>query len=143
MWKSWPAIISRPLKLEFEIPTNRTQKFWDLLEKGEIHTTQCSKCGVLQFPPVGDCPECGSSKMNWIPLDGRGELEAFSHIIARPASFQHKEPYTIAVGELVDGIKVLAWLVDADISDIEVGLKIRLKAGKTDEGEPTYWFVPI
>jgi uncharacterized OB-fold protein len=80
--------------------------------------------------------------MSWIPLDGRGELKAFTHIIARPASFQHREPYTIAVGELVDGVNVLAWLVDVDVTDVEIGLKIRLEAGKTDDGEPTYWFVP-
>ncbi|MCW4037076.1 MAG: OB-fold domain-containing protein, partial [Candidatus Bathyarchaeota archaeon] len=72
----------------------------------------------------------------------RGEIEAFTHVIVRPASFQHREPYTIAIARLVDGIKVLAWLREAEITDVDVGLKVRLTAGKTLEGDASYWFVP-
>ena len=143
MWTSIPVIKSRSYEAVFEIPISRIKKFWDLIKSGEIHTTQCKSCGTLLFPPVADCPECKSSDMEWVKLDGRGEIEAFTHVIARPASFQHVEPYTIAIGRLVDGIKVLAWLREAEISETEVGMKVRLKVGTTSEDEPVYWFVPI
>lgn len=142
MWTSWPSIRSKPLRLEFEIPISRTHKFWEMLEKGEIHTTKCKECRSLHFPPVADCPKCGSSEMDWVRLDGYGELEAFTHVIARPASFHDQEPYTIAIGRLEDGVKVLAWLKGVDIADIRVGMKLKLEAGVTSEGEAKYWFIP-
>jgi hypothetical protein len=138
-----PFIKSRPLKLVFEIPTSRTQRFWEGIKDGEIYTTRCKGCGTLHFPPVGDCPECLSSEMEWVKLDGRGEVEAFTHVIARPLSFQHHEPYTIVIGRLIEGVRVLAWLRDVDITEVEVGMRVRLTVGTTPEGETTYWFVPL
>jgi uncharacterized OB-fold protein len=143
MWTSIPVIKSRPLELVFEIPISKTKKFWDLLKEGEIYTTQCKGCGVLHFPPVVDCPECRSSEMEWIKLEGRGEIEAFTHVVARPTSFQELEPYTIAISRLLDGVKVLAWLRDAEITEVEIGMKVRLTVGTTPEGEATYWFTPL
>jgi uncharacterized OB-fold protein len=143
MWKSWPFIRSRPLNLEFEIPIDKIHEFWDFLEIGELRTTRCRSCGSLHFPPIADCPDCGSSEMEWIELNGSGELEAFTHVIARPSSFQANAPYTIAIGKLVDGIKVLAWLVDTDITEVEVGMRVRLNAGKTPDGHSSYWFTPV
>ena len=141
MWKSWPSIRSKAMKLEFEIPTDRTQKFWDYLEKGEFRTTQCKSCGTITFPPVTDCVDCTDSDLEWVKLDGKGEVVAFTHVIARPASFQERPPYTIAVADLVDGIKVLAWIEGSEMVDVEVGMKVRLIAGKNSDGDPSYWFV--
>lgn len=143
MWTSWPTIRSRPLKLEFEIPTNKTKEFWDWIDKGDIYTTRCKNCGELFWPPVADCPYCKSSDMDWVKLVGEGELMAFTHVIAKPASFQHKEPYTIAIGKLTDGVNVLAWLMDADITKVKIGMKIKLTVGTNQDGDSTYWFVPI
>lgn len=143
MWSAMPAVKSRPLNLVFEIPTSKTLEFWQWIEEGEIYTTKCKVCGALHFPPVGDCPECLSSEMEWVKMDGRGEVEAFTHVIARPTSFQHQEPYTIAIGRLKEGVRVLAWLREADVTEIEVGTRVRLTVGTTPEGETTYWFVPV
>ena len=142
MWTAMPSIRSRPLNLVFEIPTSRTQKFWRWIEGGEFHTTRCRGCGTLLFPPVADCPECLSSEMEWVKLEGRGVVDAFTHVIARPTSFQQHEPYTIAIVRLREGVRVLAWLRDVDITKIEVGMSVTLEIGKTPEGEASYWFVP-
>jgi uncharacterized OB-fold protein len=142
MFITWPFIRSRPLKLEFDIPTSRTKMFWEGVAEGEIRTTRCRKCGTLLFPPVADCPRCRSSEMDWVDLEGCGEIEAFTHVIAKPTSFQGMEPYTIAIARLVDGVNVLAWLREAEITGVEVGMRVKLAAGTTPEGEIAYWFVP-
>ena len=143
MWTSVPVIKSKPLELVFEIPISRTEEFWDGLERGEVFTTRCEGCRVLHFPPVSDCPECGSSKMEWVKLNGSGEVEAFTHVVARPTSFQQNEPYTIVICRLVDGVKILAWLKDVEVTMVEVGMKVKLMAGLDAEGKSTYWFVPF
>ncbi|KON30937.1 hypothetical protein AC482_02535 [miscellaneous Crenarchaeota group-15 archaeon DG-45] len=142
MWSAMPSIRSRTLSLVFEIPTSRTLEFWRRIEEGEFHTTRCRGCGALHFPPVADCPECRSSEMEWVELDGRGVVAAFTHVVARPASFQGHAPYTIAIARLEEGVRVLAWLRDADITRVEVGMRVRLQVGRTPEGEASYWFVP-
>ena len=110
MWMSVPVIKSKPLELVFDIPISRTKEFWDSLEQGELFTTRCKECKKLHFPPVSDCPDCSSSMIEWVKLDGSGEIEAFTHVVARPASFQQHDPYTIVICRLVDGVKILAWL---------------------------------
>lgn len=143
MWTSVPVIKSKPLELVFNIPISKTKEFWDSLEQGEVFTTRCKGCKAPHFPPVSDCPDCGSSMIEWVKLDGSGEVEAFTHVVARPASFQQHDPYTIVICRLVDGVKILAWLKATEITTVEVGMKIKLKAGLDTEGEPTYWFEPF
>jgi len=142
LWKSWPSIKSKPVTMEFDIPTDRTQEFWDYVEAGEFRTTRCKSCGTLAFPPVADCVNCMDSDIEWVELDGRGEVAAFTHVIVRPTSFQERSPYTIVIADLVDGLKVLAWIEGSEMTEVEVGMKVQLKAGMTVDGDPSYWFVP-
>ena len=97
----------------------------------------------LYFPPVGDCAECYSSDMEWIELSGEGEIETFTHIIVKPASFQDEPPYTVAIARLKEGVRALAWLTGVKKKDIKVGMKVRLTAKVTPEGRLTYEFKPI
>ena len=143
MFITWPAIKSRSYTMEFEIPISKTQKFWDYVEAEEFRTTRCRSCGAISFPPVGDCVKCSDSDIEWVELDGRGEVVAFTHVIARPSSFAEIPPYTIVIGDLVDGLKILAWIEESEMTEVEVGMKVQLKAGKNVDGEPTYWFVPV
>jgi hypothetical protein len=140
---TWPAIKSKATRIEFEIPISKTKRFWDGLKEGEIYSTRCRSCGGKFFPPVADCPDCRSSDMEWVKLEGRGIVEAFTHVVVKPSSFQGMEPYTIAIARLEDGVKVLAWIREAGPTDVEVGMKVRLVVGATLEGEASYWFVPV
>lgn len=139
---SMPSIKSREVKIEQEIPIAKTLKFWESLKEGRIYTTKCAKCGKLHFPPVADCSSCYSSEMNWVELSNEAEIETFSHVVIRPTSFQENKPYTVAIGRLKEKVKVLAWLTGFKMSEIKVGMKVKLTAKVTAEGRPTYEFVP-
>jgi uncharacterized OB-fold protein len=138
-----PTLKSKPLSLTYYIPTSKTQKFWDGIKEGKLYTTKCKKCKKLNFPPIADCPTCLSSNMEWVELSGKGEIETFTHIPVKPASFQSCNDYTIAIARLNEGVRVLAWLTGAKLSDTKVGMKVKLVAKTTPEGMPTYEFVPI
>jgi uncharacterized OB-fold protein len=64
-------------------------------------------------------------------------------VVIRPTTFQQYKPYTVAIGKLKEGVKVLAWLTGFKLSEIKVGLKVKLVAKITDEGNPTYEFTPF
>jgi len=138
-----PTIKSKPMSLSYDIPISKTKQFWDSLKEGKVIATKCKKCGMLNFPPAADCPNCYSSDIEWLPLSGEGEIETFTHVIVKPQSFQEYEPYTIAIAKLKDGVKVLAWLTGTSIENIKVGMKVKLQAKIHQEKTLTYEFIPI
>jgi len=138
-----PTLKSKPLTLTYYIPTSKTQKFWDGIKEGKIYTTKCKKCEKLNFPPVADCPTCLSSDMEWVELSGEGEIETFTHIPVKPATFQSYDDYTIAIARLKEGVRILAWLTGVKLRDTKVGMKVKLVTKTTPEGRLTYEFIPI
>ena len=137
-----PAVKSRPITIVQEIPISRTVKFWEGLKDGKVYATECCKCGKLYFPPSADCPGCLCSEVNWVELSSEAEIEAFTHIVVRPTTFLQQRPYTVAIGRLKEGVKVLAWLSGFKLSQIKVGMKVKLVAKATQDANPTYEFVP-
>lgn len=138
-----PSIKSREIKIFQEIPISKTLKFWEGLKQGKIYATKCTKCGKLYFPPVADCSECLSTEVNWVELSNEAEIETFTHIVVRPASFRQYKPYTVAIGKLKEGVKVLAWLTGFKMSEIKVGIKVKLTTRVTTEGNLIYEFTRL
>jgi uncharacterized protein len=132
----------RTLSLRFDIPISKTKEFWDLLKQGKFVTTKCTKCGNVSFPPQADCPECMASEFEWVELGQDATLVTFTHVQITPASFVGDDTYTIAIAELQGGLKVLAWLEGTKAEEAKPGMKVRLEARTSKEGNPYYVFVP-
>lgn len=134
---------NRTLHITHNLPISRTSKFWECLKEGKIYATKCEKCGRLRFPPVADCGDCGSSGVKWIKLDGEGEIETFTQVVVKPASFSKHSSYIVAIARLKEGVKALAWLVGIERKNVEVGMKVRLVGKVTGDGRVAYEFVPV
>jgi uncharacterized OB-fold protein len=131
----------RPLTIRFDIPTSKTQEFWDSLKKGKFVTSKCAKCGTVSFPPQADCPKCMSGEFSWVEVGGTATLITFTNVQVSPASFAGSGPYVIAIGEFPGGVKVLAWLEGAKPGDTRPGMKLKVEARTSPEGNPYYVFV--
>ena len=140
---SMPSIKSREIKILQEIPISKNLKFWEGLKEGKVYATRCKDCGKLYFPPNVDCPECLTGELEWKELSNEAEIEAFTHVVVRPTTFQQNKPYTVAIGKLREGVKVLAWLTGFKLSEIKLGMKVKLVAKTSSEGNPTYEFIPL
>jgi uncharacterized OB-fold protein len=134
---------ARTLHITYNLPISRTSKFWQGLKEGKIYATKCQKCGKLHFPPVADCGDCGSSNLKWTELDGEGEIETFTQIVVKPASFSKESDYIVAIARLREGVRALAWLVGVEREDVQVGMRVRLVAKVTSDGRVSYEFVPV
>jgi uncharacterized OB-fold protein len=132
---------ARTLTITYNLPINKTAKFWDELKAGKVYATKCTNCGMLHFPPVADCGKCGSSEMEWYLLNGEGEVVTFTQVFAKPASFSDEPEYIVAIGRLNEGIKVLAWLTGIKREDVKIGLKVKLVAKDFPDGRVSYEFV--
>jgi len=137
---SMPTLRSREIKIVQEIPTSKTLKFYEGLKEGKVYATKCKDCEKVYFPPMVDCPECLTTGLDWIELSSEAEIETFTHVVVRPTTFQQYKPYTVAIGRLKEGVKVLAWLTGFKLSEVKVGMKAKLVAKTTPEGNATYEF---
>lgn len=140
---AFPVLKSKSITISYNIPISRTLRFWEGIKEGKIYTTKCKSCGKLHFPPVADCCNCLSSDMEWVELNGEGEIEAFTHVIIRPASFSEEPPYTVAIARLKEGVKVLARLTGVKKRDVKVGMRVKLTPRIVQGEKPIYEFVPI
>ncbi len=131
----------RTLSLRFDIPISKTREFWDSLRQGRFVTSKCTKCGRVSFPPQADCPNCMGSSFEWVDLGREATLATYTYVQITPASFVDSDPYIIAIGEFQGGTKVLAWLEGMRYEDAKVGMKLRVEARTSKEGNPYYVFV--
>jgi len=134
---------ARTLHITYNLPISKTSKFWEGLKEGKIYATKCQKCGKLHFPPVADCGDCGSSNVKWTELEGEGEIETFTQVVVKPASFSKESDYIVAIARLKEGVRALAWLIGVEREDVQVGMKVRLVARVTSDGRVSYEFIPI
>ena len=140
---SMPSIKSREINLVQEIPISKSLTFWEGLKQGKVYATKCKACRKLYFPPNVDCPNCLTAELEWVELSNEAELETFTHVVIRPTTFQQYKPYTIAIGKLKEGVKVLAWLTGCKLSEIKIGMKMKLVAKTSIDGNLTYEFVRL
>ena len=133
---------ARTLCITYNIPINRTLNFWTGLKKGKVYATKCTKCGKLHFPPAADCGECNSSKIEWVELDGEGQIVTFTQVFVKPASFSEKPEYIVAIVRLKEGVKALAWLTGIKREDVKAGMKVKLIAKVFPDKRIAYEFIP-
>jgi uncharacterized OB-fold protein len=113
------------------------------LEQGKVMTTRCKTCETIYFPPQVDCPKCLLSNMEWFEVKGNGKLLTYSTIKYGPLGFEDKAPYTLAVGEFEEGIKIFAILSqDIEEDEIEVGMSIKVVAAKLPDDRFFFEFEP-
>jgi len=132
----------RTLQITYNLPIRRTSKFWEGLKEGKVYATTCKKCGKLYFPPVADCGNCGTSEVEWIELDVECEVVTFTQIFVKPASFSKEPSYIVAIAQLKEGIKVLAWLTGVERENVKVGMKVKLVAKTFSDKRVAYEFIP-
>jgi uncharacterized OB-fold protein len=85
---------------------------------------RCTSCGAIQFPPRASCRSCRSRKLEAHRLSGRGTVFSYAHVGQVPHGFAG--PYTVAMIQLEEGIRVTAQLTDVDPEEVEVGLPVEM-----------------
>jgi len=111
------------------------------LEKGQIASTKCRKCGQAYFPPRADCRNCDSHSMEWIVIEGKGTLITFTKVFFGPPAFQHDTPYLLGLAELTNGLRVFAPISPTlDREKLKPGLEVNLRVAK-ETGEKVYYWL--
>lgn len=117
----------------------RVADFVKHLEEGRIMGTRCKTCEKLYFPPRANCIDCLSNDFEWVEISGRGKLITYTTSHFAPVGFEDEAPYTLALAELDEGLRVFARLCkDIPEDEIKIGMKVKLAPVRLSEERVTY-----
>ena len=107
-----------------------TAQFWDALAAGELRTTRCTACARASFPPRRFCAHCGAGHTEWFTLSGSGTLYSYTTIHAAPSMFP--TPYTLAIVDLDEGVRLVTRLLDEYAP--RIGARVRIVVTRHADG---------
>jgi len=100
-------------------PEPWSEPFWEATQDEQLLYQVCEECGEDVFYPKRYCPSCGEQNFRWEEAEGTGTVYTFSTIYKYPPSaFKEDAPYTPAIIELDEGIRIMS-VVEDDPEDIE------------------------
>jgi len=110
-------------------PDELTQPYWDAAKRHELRIQRCAECGEYRHPPAPACPKCGSERVEWAQLSGRGTV--YSFIIDRrlmvPGFDEH---YVVAqinpVEAQSDMVRLTANIRGCKLNDVYIGMPVEV-----------------
>jgi uncharacterized OB-fold protein len=109
------------------VPYTKVSEFAVHLKEGRLMASVCRNCGNRTFPPRADCPDCLAEDFEYVELSGHGTVYTFTTITAAPTGFEDVAPYTVAVVDLEEGGRLLAWIGDTiPAAEVAIGMPVQV-----------------
>lgn len=105
----------------------------EMPQRYRLEAIKCNNCSKILFPPRLICPDCGSKQFEKIKLSDEGKIITFTVIRVAPSEFATQVPYSIAIVELNDGVRITTQVVDCKPEDLEMGKFVKLVFRKVHE----------
>jgi len=104
-------------------------RYWrEIPQRYNLIANQCECCNTVYFPPRVSCPYCRRKSMGKMvekKLSGEGEIVTYSILHVGPEDFENQVPYPIAIIKLDEGPRVTAQIIDCDINDVKIGMRVK------------------
>lgn len=124
-----------------------TQPFWEAAANGGLVMQRCAECRSWVWCPRPACVECGSEKLEWTPLCGRGEIFAFTvirEVVGRALrGFAKDIPYVTAWIDLEEGPRFCSNIVQCPIEKVFIGMPVEVIFEDAGQGIYLPKFKPI
>jgi len=109
--------------------TTEAKPFWDAAAQQKLVIQRCKECNAWVWTPRPSCNECGSEKVEWTPMSGKGEVYSFTvirQIAGRAASqaFQNDIPYVVAWVDLDEGPRMITNIIGCPVEKVSLGMKV-------------------
>jgi uncharacterized protein len=108
----------------------------DTADGERLSVQRCRDCGRRRLPEARFCPDCLSTRAEWIPDDGAGTVwsVAVYHRAFDPA-FADAVPYGVVLVELDSGPRLITNVLDLSPADLQPGLRVVVAAFEVRPGE--------
>ena len=112
--------------------TTEAKPFWDAAAQQRLIIQRCQDCNSWIWTPRPACNECGSEKVEWTPVSGKGEVYSFTvirQVVGRAASkaFEPDIPYVIAWVDLDEGPRLITNIIGCAVDDVKLGMKVAVQ----------------
>jgi uncharacterized OB-fold protein len=137
--------MTSPAKRRFDLPTvePETQPFWDAAREGKLLIRRCGSCTRAHSYPRPFCPHCWSEDVPWEEASGRATLYTYSTVFLTDLPpFNERVPYVAAVVDLAEGPRMMTGVVDADPSQLHIGMPLEVTFLPLDDELTAPWFRP-
>ncbi|WP_209121657.1 Zn-ribbon domain-containing OB-fold protein [Alkalihalobacillus sp. BA299] len=111
--------------------TDESKEYWNATKNEKLMLQKCTTCNNIQFYPRFFCIECHSQDLDWIESEGRGKVYTYTVIRRAPSkAFVEDVPYTLALIELKEGVRMMSTIVD---DKIKIGDQVEVVFEEVDE----------
>lgn len=90
--------------------------FYAYCAQRELRFQRCENCQLWRHPPRRLCAGCHSTRWDWEVSTGRGRVHSWTvvHHAFHPA-FANDLPFAILIGEMEEGVRLIARLRKGDL----------------------------
>jgi uncharacterized protein len=115
-------------------PNALTEPYWQAAHQRELKLPRCEACAKFHFYPRSTCPHCGSSKLAWQAVSGKGEVYSFTVVHRAPSKgFAEQVPYAVAVIALAEGPHLMTRLTQVQVDAVTIGMRVEVDFERQDE----------
>ena len=119
------AAESKPYAKPLPHLDEENRPWWEALKRHELYLQRCRDCGALRYYPRALCPECLSSRTEWLRSKGTGKVYTFTVTYQNTApGFRNALPYVLAYVELDEGLKLLTNIIDCRPEEVRIGMPV-------------------
>jgi uncharacterized OB-fold protein len=113
-----------------------TARYWrEIPQRYRGEAAKSKKTGKVYFPPRLVEPKNGNRQFEPVKLDYEGKLITYTVIRVAPTGFEDQGAYALGIVELPGGVRITTQIADCPISDVKIGMKVRVEFRKIrDEG---------
>lgn len=116
---------------EYKLPLPRMRgpaaEFYKFCKAHELRFQRCSDCAAWRHIPRDMCAKCGSFNFEWARSSGNGTLFSWT-TVSQPMlpQFAPLVPYSPAVIELEEGVRMVSWVVDGEPGALALGISVEV-----------------
>jgi uncharacterized OB-fold protein len=112
--------------------------YLDALREGRFEIQKCTSCKSHVFRPRVLCPNCGSARLEWTEVDGRGTVYSTTTVHRKKEKGGN---YNVSLIDLSEGVRMMSRVEGIDPDAVQIGMPVTVRISKTDDGN-TVVFVP-
>jgi uncharacterized OB-fold protein len=122
--------LNSPLALSLRpmpVPDASTSAYWKAAAEHRLVIPRCDDCARFHFYPRTLCPYCGSARLMWAAVSGRGRVYSVTVLYQGPSpAFKEDLPYALAIVELEEGPSLMSNIVGCDPLSVKIGMSVEV-----------------
>lgn len=123
-------------------PYDFSRPLWEATRDRKLLLQRCRDTGQFQFFPRPVSIATGRRNLEWVEVDGAGEVYSYSVTRRGYGPFRGHEPYAMIIARLDVGVDIMSNIIDCDEAELRVGLRIEPYWMPMEDGRHLLLFQP-